>query len=80
MFRRVFWLFLGMGVGLGSSVWVTRRVKQAAARYSPERLSNDLTTSVRGFRHDLRLSVQEGREAMLKREAELRAELPRGVG
>ena len=30
--RRLFWLFLGIGVGLGSSVWVTRRVKQAARR------------------------------------------------
>jgi hypothetical protein len=80
MLRRLFWLMLGIGVGMGSSMWVTRRVKQVAARYSPERLSNDLTRSVRGFGHDLRLSVQEGREAMLKREAELRGELPRSVG
>jgi hypothetical protein len=80
MFRRLFWLFLGVGVGLGSSWWVTRRVKQVAARYSPERLSNGLTGSVRNFGHDLRLAVQEGREAMLKREAELRGELPRSVG
>ena len=78
--RRLFWLFLGIGVGLGSSMWVTRRVKQAAARLSPERLSNDFTSSLRGFGHDLRLAVQEGREAMLKREAELRGELPRSVG
>ncbi len=77
MLRRLFWLFLGVGVGLGSSLWVTRRVKQAAARYTPARLSNDLTTSVRRLGHDLRLAVQEGREAMQKREAELRNELPR---
>ena len=76
MVRRIFWLFLGIGVGLGSSVWVTRRVKQTAARYSPQRLSNDLSSSVRAIGHDLRLAVQEGREAMLKREAELRASLP----
>ena len=80
MLRRIFWLFLGIGVGLGSSVWVTRRVKQTAARYSPQRLSNDLTSSVRAVGHDLRLAVQEGREAMRKREAELRNELPRGLG
>ncbi len=79
MFRRLFWLCIGMGVGLGSSMWVTRRVKQAAARYAPARLSDDLTTSVRRFGHDLRLAVQEGREAMQKREAELRNELPRSV-
>jgi hypothetical protein len=80
MLRRLFWLCLGIGVGMGSSLWVTRRVKQAAARYTPERLSNDLVDSIRGFGRDLRLAVQEGREAMLKREAELRADLPRRVG
>jgi hypothetical protein len=80
MFRRVFWLFLGMGVGLGSSVWVTRRVKQTVARYTPERLSGDAAESARKLSRDLRLSLQEGREAMLKREAELRGDLPHRVG
>jgi hypothetical protein len=78
--RRLFWLFLGMGVGLGSSLWVTRRVKAVAARYSPERLSSDLTGSFRRIGHDLRLAIQEGREAMQKREAELRGDLPRSLG
>jgi hypothetical protein len=78
--RRLFWLLIGVGVGLGSSFWVMRRVKQTAARYAPQRLSDDLTRSVRTLGRDLRLAVQEGREAMLKREAELRAELPHHVG
>ncbi len=80
MLRRLFWLFLGIGVGLGSSLWVTRRVKRVAARYTPERLSNEVTSSVRRLGHDLRLALQEGREAMRKREAELRNELPRSLG
>ena len=80
MLRRLFWLLIGVGVGLGSSFWVMRRVKQTAARYAPQRLSDDLTRSVRTLGRDLRLAVQEGREAMLKREAELRAELPHHVG
>ena len=79
MLRRLFWLALGISIGLGSSVWVTRRVKRVAARYTPERLSNDLTSSVRKLGRDLRLAIQEGREAMLKREAELRNELPHSV-
>jgi hypothetical protein len=78
--RRLVWLLIGMSVGLGSSFWVMRRVKQTAARYAPQRLSDDLTRSVRTLGRDLRLAVQEGREAMLKREAELRAELPHHVG
>jgi hypothetical protein len=72
MFRRFFWMFLGVGVGMGSSLWVQRRVKQVAARYTPERISNDMATSVRALGRDMRLSIQDGREAMRQREAELR--------
>ena len=74
MLRRVFWLFLGFGAGMGSSLWVTRRVKQVAARYTPERISGDMATSVRTLGRDLRLSIQDGREAMRQREAELRSD------
>jgi hypothetical protein len=72
--RRVFWLFLGMGVGMGSSLYITRRVKQVAARYAPERISSDMADSVRALGRDVRLSLQDGREAMRQREAQLRAE------
>ena len=78
--RRIFWLFLGMGVGMGSSLWVTRRVKQVAARYTPERISSDMASSVRGLGRDMRLSIQEGRDAMRQREAELRAVEPSRIG
>ena len=80
MLRRIFWLFLGMGVGMGSSLWVTRRVKQVAARYTPERISSDMATSVRGLGRDLRLSIADGREAMREREAQLRDDEPSRVG
>jgi len=66
-------MFLGVGVGMGSSLWVQRRVKQVAARYAPERISNDMATSVRSLGRDVRLSIQDGREAMRQREAQLRA-------
>ena len=42
MFRRLFWLLMGVGFGFGTSFWVMRFVKETAARYSPERVSNDL--------------------------------------
>jgi hypothetical protein len=70
--RRVFWLFFGFGAGMGSSLWLSRRVKQVAARYTPERISSDMATSVRALGRDVRLSIQDGREAMRRREAELR--------
>jgi hypothetical protein len=79
VFRRLFWLLLGVGVGMGSSWWVTRRVKEVAARYTPERISNDMASSVRTLGRDVRLSIQDGRQAMVEREAELRADVPHGV-
>jgi hypothetical protein len=77
MVRRLVWLVMGMGVGLGTSFWVMRVVRETAARYTPERMSADLAETVRGFGTDVRLAVSEGREAMQAREAELHAELDR---
>lgn len=73
MFRRLFWLVMGAGFGFGMSFWVTRRLKETAARYAPERITNDISSSVRGFGSDVRTAVAEGRLAMREREAELRA-------
>jgi hypothetical protein len=75
--RRLFWLCIGIGVGAGSSFWLTRFVQETAARYSPERVSADLTGAIKGVGTDLRLAVADGRAAMRDREAELRADLER---
>jgi hypothetical protein len=77
VFRRLFWLIIGMGFGFGTSFWVMRFVKETAARYSPERVSADLAGAIKGFGTDLRLAVADGREAMREREAELRADIER---
>lgn len=77
MFRRLFWLLIGVGFGFGTSFWVMRFVKETAARYSPERVSADLAGAIKGLGTDLRLAVADGREAMRVREAELRAEVGR---
>ncbi len=77
MLRRLFWLFLGVGFGLGGSFWLRRFVKETAARYRPERVSADLAGAIKGFGDDVRLAVADGRAAMHAREAELRAELDR---
>ena len=73
MFKRLFWLVVGAGFGFGVSFWVTRFVKQTIERYSPERVSDDLSSAFRAFGHDLRAAAAEGRLAMREREEELRA-------
>ncbi len=77
MLRRLFWLLVGMGFGLGASFWLMRFVKETVARYSPERVSSDLADAVRGLGVDVRSAIAEGREAMREREAELRADVTR---
>jgi len=75
MFKRLFWLCVGIGLGAGMAYWLQKFVRQTAERYSPERVSNELVDGARKFGTDLRKALNEGREAMRKREAELRAEL-----
>ena len=75
MFRRFFWLVVGAGFGFGVSFWLMRFVRQTVERYTPERVSADLSSAVRGLGADLRAAVAEGRDAMREREAELRAEV-----
>jgi hypothetical protein len=64
-------------LGFGTSFWLTRWVRETAARYAPERVSSDVTRAVRGFGDDVRAAVAEGRAAMREREDALRSEVQR---
>ncbi|HUS60551.1 MAG TPA: hypothetical protein VMY34_00035 [Acidimicrobiales bacterium] len=75
MFKRLFWLMVGVGFGFGVSFWVTRFIRQTVERYTPERVSNDLAAAIRAFGADVREAAREGAEAMREREAELREQL-----
>ena len=75
MFRRLFWLVIGAGFGFGVSFWLMRFVRTTVERYSPERVSADLSGALKHFGSDLRAAVAEGREAMREAEANLRAEI-----
>jgi hypothetical protein len=75
VFKRLFWLMIGVGFGFGVSFWLMRFVRETMQRYTPERVSSDLTEAMKGLGADLRAAVAEGREAMREREAEIRAEL-----
>jgi hypothetical protein len=70
--KRVFWLTVGYGAGIGTSWYAARKVKAAARRYAPEALTDRLSGTVTGISRDVRAAVSEGRSAMREREAELR--------
>lgn len=78
MFKRLFWLLIGVGFGFGVSFWLMRFVRSTMERYTPERVSGDLAGAIKAFGSDLRAAAEEGRAAMREREAELLAELNEG--
>ena len=75
MFKRLFWLVMGAAFGFGVSFWLMRFVRETVNRYSPERVSADLTGALKSLGTDLRAAVAEGREAMREAEADLRARI-----
>ena len=77
MFKRLFWLLVGVGFGFGVSFWVMRFIRSTMERYTPERVSSDLAGALKQFGADLKDAAAEGRQAMKEREAELLAELDR---
>ena len=75
MFKRIFWLAIGLGLGFGMSFWFMRFLRETVDRYRPERVSQDLAGAISKLGDDLRSAVREGRMAMAEREEELRAEV-----
>lgn len=77
MFKRLFWLAVGVGLGFGLSIWTARAVRRTAERYTPESVAGRVAGSLRDLRRELREAVREGRAAMADKEAELRTQLER---
>ena len=71
MFKRLFWLMVGIAFGATLAVMVARQFR----RYRPDAVATDAAESLRRFGADLRAAVKEGREAMAEHEAAIRAEL-----
>jgi hypothetical protein len=62
---------------VGGSLWAQRKVRRSAARYLPDQVASAARARVERTADDLRAAIGEGRAAMVEREAELRARLPR---
>jgi len=77
MFKRLFWLSVGLTAGFGSSFWLMRTVRRTVERLTPQRLTQDAVAGARSAGDQLKAALDEGRVAMRQREAELRAEIER---
>jgi hypothetical protein len=78
--KRLTWMTIGFGVGVGATVAVTRKAKQQAARYKPaavvERTQDKVVDGMVRLRDQLAAAVDDGKAAA----KELRARAPEGRG
>jgi hypothetical protein len=72
--KRTVWFTVGAATGVGSSWWVQRRVRQAAAQL-PERVQREVTNAAKRRVNDVFAAASVGKAAMAEREAELRARM-----
>jgi uncharacterized protein YqfA (UPF0365 family) len=73
--KRTFYFVAGTAAGLGSSLWVQRRVRTAVERYVPEKVQERAAEAAKKVAPAVREAMTEGREAMRAREDEMRADV-----
>jgi hypothetical protein len=73
--RRLFWLGLGVAVG----VVVVRQIGKAAQAYSPSGLAGTARNSAAGLLDSMRDFVADVREGMAEREAEISVAFEQGI-
>jgi phage tail tape-measure protein len=77
MFKRVRWVAIGFGAGIGASVYVYKTVRTTVDKHTTPEL-RDAGRKANAFRRDVQAAVSEGRTAMHEREAELNAQIAGG--
>jgi hypothetical protein len=80
MFKRVTWLTVGFGLGVGTTVAAAREVRRRVDRYQPNALVDRASDGLVRLRDQLSDAVESGRVAAREREAELRAPRPQPPG
>ncbi|OWY62896.1 hypothetical protein B7486_55975 [cyanobacterium TDX16] len=75
MIRRLFWMLVGVVLGLGASIWMLRVLRIRVLESTPGGVVVQVGGSLRRLGADLRDAADEGRSAMQEREAELRLRL-----
>lgn len=73
MFKRLFWMIVGMVVGGFGAFWAKRRVEETIQNYLPEQVAERAASSARNLGTTMRAAAAEGRATMRSTEAHLRA-------
>jgi hypothetical protein len=77
MFKRVRWVVIGFGAGIGASVYAYKTMRKTVDKHTTPEL-RDAGRKANAFRRDVQAAVSEGRVAMHEREDELNARLAGG--
>lgn len=77
--KRGFWVALGLGAGATGAILASRWTKKQAQRVAPATLAREAKGGLLDLSKLVSESLQEGKQAMEEREAQLRADndLPR---
>jgi hypothetical protein len=73
--KRLFWLSLGIAIGVATSFWLYRAIRETVERYMPEHLAEEVSSALQNLRTQVEKALAEGRDAARLTEAELRAEI-----
>ncbi len=74
MFKRVTWLGVGFGIGVGTTVVAARKARRQLDRYTPNAMVTRVTDKATDLRDHVTGALTEGRQAAKNREQELRAD------
>ena len=75
MFKRIRWMSIGAFLGAGGSVYAQVKLRRRAQRYVPPEVGARVVERARMLGRDVQDALDEGRQAMRQREAELRSRL-----
>jgi hypothetical protein len=73
--RRIFWLALGLGAGATAAVLTARWARRQGQKVAPANLGRQVSRGASDLGRLVRTALDEGRQAMADREAEIRREL-----
>lgn len=74
MFKRLFWLVFGAGLGFGSSWWVTKSVRRTIEQWTPEGTVEAAGRGTRAIGQGIVDSIRTIREEVSYAEDEVRAQ------
>lgn len=73
MFKRTFFVLVGVGAGITLGVWAVRKVEATSRKLRPDALAATAGRQMSSVGGRLRQAIEEGRAAAADKESELRA-------